>query len=274
MNYKIVASDLDKTLLMDDMSISRENWEAIEKLEKLGVAFVPATGRAFWEMPNELRESELVRYYITSGGARIYDKKEDKGYDLAIVKSLLHELLDKFYTYDVCVILHAQNRSYVDVSTHNPTDYRYFNMSQIWVDYLLDKDTPIEDLKGFAYSLPAIESICVFFKNMDELLECKAHFDKDERLDVVQTDRWNIEICAREAGKGNALRKLAEVLGVFIEQTIAVGDGENDLSMIKAAGLGLAVSNAAKEVKNIADEIICSNREHSIKYIIENYIER
>ena len=274
MNYKIVASDLDKTLLADDMSISPENWAAIEKLEKMGVAFVPTTGRAFWEMPNELRESELVRYYITSGGAKIYDKKEGKSFDIAIEKDLLHEMLDKFYSYDVCVILHAQDHSYVDVSTHNPEGYRYFNMSQTWVDYLLDKDTPIENLKAFAYSLEHIESICVFFRNKDEMDECKAHFDKDDRLLTVKTSRWNIEICSKKAGKGNAILKLAEILGASPEQTIGVGDGENDITMVEQTGLGLAVSNAKDMLKAVADEIICSNEGHAIKYILENYIER
>ena len=274
MNYKIVASDLDKTLLMDDMSISPENWDAIKKLGELGVEFVPTTGRAYWEMPNELRDSELVRYCITSGGAKIYDRKEGKSYDIAIEKELLHEMLDKFYSYDICVILHAKDRSFVDASTHNPEDYRYFNMSQIWVDYLLDKDTPIENLKDFVYSLDSIESICVFFRNKDDLLECLEHFDMDERLDVVQTDRWNIEICSKEAGKGNALIKLAEIMGLSPEQTIAVGDGENDVTMVKKAGLGLAVSNARTMLKVVADETICSNEQHAIKYILENYIER
>lgn len=274
MNYKIVASDLDKTLLMDDMSISPENWDAIEKLGKMGVEFVPTTGRAFWEMPNELRESGLIRYFITSGGAKIYDRKEGKSYDLALEKAVVHEMLDKFYSYDTCVIIHAEDRSWVDSSTHNPTDYKYFNMSQLWVDYLLDKDTPIENLKAFAYSRPAIESICVFFKNMDDLLECKAYFEKDERLLTVQTAHWNIEICSKEAGKGNAILKLAELLGVSPEQTIAVGDGENDMTMVQQTALGLAVSNAQTMLKEVADEIICSNEQHAIKYILENYIEK
>lgn len=274
MNYKIVASDLDKTLLNDDMSISPENWDAIKKLGELGVSFVPTTGRAYWEMPNELRDSELIRYCITSGGAKIYDRKEGKSYDLALEKAVVHEMLDKFYSYDVCVILHANDRSYVDISTHNPDGYRYFNMSQTWVDYLLDKDTPIENLKDFAYSRESIESICVFFKNKDEMDECKAHFDKDERLLTVKTSRWNIEICAKEAGKGNAILKLAELLGVSPEQTIAVGDGENDMTMVQQTGLGLAVSNANEMLKAVADEIICSNEQHAIKYILENYIER
>jgi hydroxymethylpyrimidine pyrophosphatase-like HAD family hydrolase len=62
--------------------------------------------------------------------------------------------------------------------------------------------------------------------------------------------------------------------GIGIENTIAVGDSDNDMSMIKAAGLGLAVSNACDELKAIADKVICSNDEHNIKYIYENILNK
>ena len=74
MEYKIVASDLDGTLLQYDGRVSAENWRAIEEMGKMGVQFVPASGRSFNEMPDELRESPLIRYYITSDGTTVYDK--------------------------------------------------------------------------------------------------------------------------------------------------------------------------------------------------------
>ena len=94
---------------------------------------------------------------------------------------------------------------------------------------------------------------------------------ENERLRVVGADEYNLEICSASAGKGNALASLAKELGVKIESTIAMGDSDNDCSIVEAAGLGLAVSNANDALKSVADEIICSNEEHSLEFVLGKY---
>lgn len=272
MQYKILASDLDGTLLNNNSEVSPENWAAIEKMQKMGVHFVPTSGRSFEEMPQVLRESQWIRYYIGSNGATIYDKHTGKSWELAIPTDVGRMALDKFYSYPVCMMLHADTRSYVEESTHNADYYASFHMNQTWLDYALSMEKPIPDLKKFAYEIPAIQSFCVFFKNMEDLLECKAFLEKDGRLLVAQSDPYNLEVFASHAGKGNALWLLADVLGVPREATIGVGDSTNDMTLVQSAGLGLAMENAVPELKAAADEIICSNQEHSARYILEHYI--
>ena len=82
----------------------------------------------------------------------------------------------------------------------------------------------------------------------------------------------NLEIFSVKAGKGTALEKLAESLGIPMWETIGIGDSGNDISLVKSAGLGLAVENACGELKEIADEVICSNDCHAIRYVEEKYI--
>lgn len=274
MQYKIIASDLDKTLLNDEGNVSPENWAAIERLHRLGVHFVPATGRAFDAMPAELKESPLIRYYITSNGAMVYDKQTGKNYELALPRPLATQVLDKLYSYPVCVMCHTENRSCIEQSTHNAAYYKTFHMHKLWLDYVLQKETPVPELKKLAYSTPFVESVTVFFRNMEDLQECKAQFEQDPRLSIAQTDYYNMEICSSRAGKGNALRLLSDVLSVPVDATIAVGDSTNDMTMIQAAGLGLAMSNAVPQLKEAADAIICSNLEHGMQYILEHYIKR
>ena len=81
------------------------------------------------------------------------------------------------------------------------------------------------------------------------------------------------EIFSKNAGKGNALLALADRIGCRREQTIGVGDSTNDLTLIRSAGLGLAMSNACRALKNEADEVICSNDEHAVQYILEHYLQ-
>ena len=117
-----------------------------------------------------------------------------------------------------------------------------------------------------------IEMICIFFESDEALLECKRIFLESDKLCVAQSDKNNLEIYSSTAGKGNTLTALATALGVKRSELIAVGDSNNDITLLKAAGLGLAMNNASDELKAIADKVICNNSEHCAKYILENYI--
>lgn len=271
MNYKIIATDLDKTLLGPDRRVSKENWSAIERLCEMGVQVVPASGRAYEEMPEELVESDLIRYYITSDGTTVYDKATDTTHELAMSRALGHEVLSKVYQYPICLMVHADTRSYVDLRTHNEKDYASFNMNEYWVRFAMQYEQPVDNLREFAYRLPSIQTVVPFFKNMEDLQECKAFFEKDPRLIVAQADPFELEIFDAAAGKGNALMLLAKLLGVDPAATIAVGDSTNDYTMVKAAGLGLAMDNAVPELKAVADEVICDYREHSALHILNRY---
>ena len=103
MNYRLVATDLDGTLLDREGKISTENWSAIEEMKARRVHFVPASGRCLAELPVELRESELIRYYILSGGAVIYDKAKDHFDKTCPAKAIKDRILDTVFQYPVCL---------------------------------------------------------------------------------------------------------------------------------------------------------------------------
>lgn len=114
--------------------------------------------------------------------------------------------------------------------------------------------------------------VCAFFADPAALQTCKALFSNHPELVVVQSDPNNLELFCRQAGKGKAMRALAEHLGFPYKQTIAVGDSTNDSDMVKLSGLGLAMKNAVPELKETADFVICDNNSHAIDYILEHYI--
>jgi Cof subfamily protein (haloacid dehalogenase superfamily) len=272
MSYKIIASDLDGTLFNKKGEISEENSKAIKTLYEMGVHFVPTSGRSFGEMPPEIRKNPYIRYYIGSDGATVYDKVTDTTHSLTIPTELSHFILDKLFTYPVNMMLHADNNSYVDADMHNEADYRKYNYSQSWIDFTFETNLPKPDFQNFAYTKD-VEMFCVFFKNPDELLECKEFFGAHPDLLVAQSYKHNLEIFYKTAGKGNALMLLADILGVDRKDTIAVGDSTNDYTMVKMAGLGLAMDNAVDELKAVADEVICNNEMHSAQYILEHYVK-
>lgn len=271
MEYKLIASDLDGTLLGPDGRVSRENWQAIEKLKEKGVEFVPASGRAFCEMPAELRQSSLIRYYITSDGTMVYDKETKDTWELAMPREIGRKTLDIIYEYPHCMMLHADRNSYMDADKNDPAFYASIHMGPSWVELVSVADVMKESFREFAYGLDSIQSVCTFFYTKAELEECMKRLEATGELLVAQSDEWNLEVFHRRGGKGNALYLLADKLGIPRQATIAMGDSTNDLTMVQAAGLGLAMDNAVPALKAVADRVICNNREHAVAWLLKEY---
>ena len=272
--YKVVVSDLDGTLLNSKKQISPEDEAAIAKIDESNVLFVPASGRAWGEMPQQIRENANIRYYITSDGTQIYDKQ---GGEVIWEKDISPEtgkwVLDELYKHDVCLMLHSDMRSYTDKALDDDAIYTRLNMNRVWIDQIRATNVFVDNYKEFVYGLEGYQMVCAFFADPDALEACRKLFSNHPELTVVQSDPNDLEIYCRQAGKGNALRALAEILGFPYKQSIAVGDSTNDSVMVKYAGLGLAVANAVPELKAGADFVICDNDQHAIAYIYERYIK-
>lgn len=273
-NYKIVASDLDGTLFLPDMTISEENEAAIKELSDMGIYFVPSSGRTFTEIPKNVREHPLVRYIIFADGAGVYDKQQES---VVVSKYIPHDslikLLDILSEYQTILTLRTGGRSYVDATRNNDEEYAKHRMSVYYRDFVYDTNNPIDNFDVFCRSLESAEMIAPFFADDDEMAECKRRLEAEGDYIVASSERYNLEIFSVNAGKGNTLLALADSLEIPHCETIGVGDTTNDMNLIQSAGLGLAMSNAYQELKDVADAVICSNTEHAIKYILENYIK-
>ena len=274
MNYKIVASDMDGTLLNSQGKLSRENLEAIEKLDNMGVYFVPSSGRTFNEMTDELTANPHVRYYICSNGAVIYDKQKDTHTYLCMDKRKANIIYDITKKYDVHITVRYDNRAHADKKQLNNEAYLKYNICDAHRSVLENYTVAVDDIADVFKDERHFETIALFFTDKISTEKCKTEIEAAGEFDAVCTWGNCIEIIDKTSGKGSALKALAEMTGIGIENTIAVGDSDNDMSMIKAAGLGLAVSNACDELKAIADKVICSNDEHNIKYIYENILNK
>ena len=271
--YKMVASDLDGTLLNSKKQISQENQVAIEELQKRNIHFVPASGRAWAEMPDFLRENPNIRYYITSDGTQIYDKQAGEViWERKISKEVSKWVLDTLYKHDVCLMLHNDVRSYADSALNDDAIYTRMNMNETWINHIRSTNEFVADYKNFVYGLDGFLMVCAFFADPEALQNCKEIFANHSELLVVQSDPNNLEVYCRQAGKGKAMRELVGILGFPYKRTIAVGDSTNDAEMIKLAGLGLAMENAFPELKDLADFTICNNDQHGLQYILNKYV--
>jgi len=180
------------------------------------------------------------------------------------------DILSDYSTLDT---VRYNGRSYADRRLCTKEGYEKHRLSHSYgafIDYYLDK---VDDFDTFVRGLDKVEMVCTFFANDKDQEECRQRIEALGDFVVSSSEPKNIEVFHKRAGKGSALLKLADALGVPHERTIAVGDGFNDMDMIKKAGISLAMGNAVDELKAIADRVICDCSEHSAKYILENVIE-
>lgn len=274
MDYKIVASDLDGTLLDSNGNISVENFEAIKQIADKGVYFVPASGRTLKEMPKQLVENENIRYIIYSNGAVVYDKITDEKITLCMPDSIKNELVDLIFNCDSHLTIRFDGMGYVDKKMQTEEHFRYYQINPEHKGVILDYAQYCDDFETVCRNCEDVEVISVFFKHLKDRDKCISLIEKSGTLGYANIYENNLEIFSLTAGKGNALKALCEKIGCDIDKAIATGDSDNDAMMLKMAGVGLAPSNAPRRIKDVADCVICSNDEHVAKYIYESYIGR
>ncbi len=262
MKYRLVAFDLDGTILHDDKTIAARSLRALTAAHERGALIVPATGRIYRGVPAALRLQPFSRYFITINGAKVYDAETDETLCRAeIPNELTLRLMEHMDALDVIYDCYKDDWGY--------TGRAMFERAG---DYISDKGilelfyrtrTPVEDLKDYLRADGgSVQKAQMHFRDMRarkrELESLPALFPE---LAVSTSVPSNIEINIAAANKGDALAALCAALEIPLEETLAFGDGTNDLSMIRAAGLGVAMGNADFAVKAAAD-LVCDDNEH------------
>ena len=271
--YKIVASDLDGTLLNKEQTVSEENLCAIAQMNRLGVEFVPTTGRGMNEIDPLLINSPDIRYIITSNGAVVFDKKLGKTIlTRYISRDAVQLTVDALRQYNVFVVVHEGGKTYFDKNKYNPEFLSLCGVDPYYGYIIGQFAEGIEDFEGFLLASGDVELICLFFELDEGVHSCKQIFEDCGWLCAASPSKNYLEVYSADAGKGKILSAFADKLGVDIEDVIAVGDSNNDATMIEKAGLSLAVANACDALKELADQTICDNSEHIAKYVLENFI--
>ena len=266
---KILFADLDDTLLSSDKTISEKNLSAIREMTDKGHAFVLNTGRPLYSAVKLAKEYDFTtkNYYISSyNGGQLYD--------IANKKELYHEGV----TYDVVEYLFKEAKKHaLHVQTYNDDcilveeDSEYIK----WYSGRIKMPYRVVDNVLTALEKEPLKCIVAHMTDHDRLVE----FQKEigARLaDVTQNLFSNpvlLEFGSLKASKGIAVTKLCEILDISVSDSVAAGDEENDISMLKAAGVGVAMKNGVDSVRAAADVITENDNNHdAIAEIIEKYI--
>ena len=268
MNVKLIAFDLDGTLLDDDKHLPPENLAALQAAYAQGIFLVPATGRILKALPEELLAPGLFRYFIFANGALVYDLQEQQALYRARIEP---ELAVRLCTYmDTLPVLYDCYRGDCGYMTQWMYERapEFFETEPHILKLVKSLRRPVPELKQKILEdrLP-LEKLQMFFRpeHMDERarqLELVPQLFPE--LIASSSLRNNIEINSARAGKGNALRALCGKLGLDASESVAFGDGLNDADMLRAAGRGCAMQNAVPAVKEAADVIVETNNEAGV----------
>ena len=297
---KIVALDLDGTLLDSEKRLSEVNRDALARAAAKGVLIVPTTGRFFGMMPPAVRDLPFVRYAITINGAQVYDRETDT----AIVRDeipldMALGVMGVLDRYDVIYDCYRANWGWMTAALQDKAaDYA---TNEHYLKMVREFRRPVPELKAHLRETAVdgdVQKIMLFSRNDDDGRGGRPHMHRRSRraavarvlppaiLDSISAElaakfpeikvtasTWNnLELNIKSAHKGNALRHFAKYLGFTLENCMAFGDGMNDFTMVEAAGLGIAMANAEPEVKRVAKYVTLSNDEDGVAKGIDKWI--
>ena len=268
--YKIIACDMDETLLSSDASICRRNIEAIAQAKAQGVKFVPCTGRGFRSVEGVLKTLNLFdeagQYVIGFNGASI---TENKGHRSLFWDPIPFDLADRIYrksaSYGLCMHIYTRDTVYISGVTPDEEDFLRGRMA-----YVPTAEKTLDFLRGK-------EEVCkLIIMHTDYSRLQEIHAEMKPLLDDItvsfSSNRY-IEFMHKGVTKGVALLKLAAMLGVEPEETMAIGDNINDIEMLQAAGLSVGVHNLNPLIRQYCNVVTdATNNDGAVGEAIETFV--
>lgn len=273
MAIRLIALDLDGTLLDSEKHISERNCRALEQAHRAGIQIVPSTGRFFRGVPEAVRALPFVQYAITINGAKVLDLAAQQViYRSEIPLEQAERLFD--YMDKLPVIYDCYQNDWGWMGRSQYERLGSFVQGQPMLDNIQRMRTPLDNFReGIRKHGQPIQKTQMFFQDLKRReLELQRMPDLFPEMSISAASDNNIEINSRDANKGAALQSLCRYLKIDISEVMAFGDGLNDLTMLQAAGVGVAMGNAAEEIQQKADLVTSSNLEDGVAEAIERYI--
>lgn len=270
---KMIGFDLDGTLLTDQKELGEYTVQILKRAVEEGIVILPITGRPLCGLPEEVTGLTGLRYAITANGARILDLK-----NAAVLKEQLvsvetaEKILDILGNYDSLREIYYDGTGYAEREKLEQIDH-FFEEGPM-AEYVRSTRQPVENLMDkFRMESREVDKVQGVFADLGEREAALDEIRKLEGVTITGALHNNIEVNAAGVDKGNALLWLAQYLGIAPEETMAFGDGNNDITLLEKAGTGVAMKNGIEEVKHAADRITeKTNDEEGAAKFIETYV--
>lgn len=273
---KLIALDLDGTLFNSQSQISAHNIDTIKKANEAGATVVISTGRPYSGLPFEQLKGSGIRFAITTNGSAIYEIESGKClFEEAMDEDIILPILDFLLTKDIHMDAFIGGKGYTPVQCvaagqklANPPALKH---------YILNTRVRVDNLPLFIHEnqLKVQKMTLNFYPEGDvfkDREEVRKYLESNPAVTTVSGGYNNLEFTRADVNKGVGLQKMAQLLDIPVAQTMVVGDTENDLAIIRAAGVGVAMGNATAAVKSAADYITTSNDEDGVAAAIAHFL--
>jgi Cof subfamily protein (haloacid dehalogenase superfamily) len=267
MSIKLIAIDIDGTLVNNNREITSEVFEAIQKAKAAGVKIVIATGRPLLGVQPILKALNLLDagdYVITYNGALVQATATGEAF------------IEEPLTYDDYLEIEMESRR-LDTPLHSITMSTIYTHNRDISRYTINEAY----ITGLPLKYRTAEEMAkheivkmMYIDDPDKLDITRANLPQRfwERYNIVQSTPFYLEILNKNASKGLAVQHLADKLGITYEETMAIGDEENDRSMLEAVGNPVVMANGNPELKKIAKYITKSNEASGVAYAINEWV--
>lgn len=270
MSYELIAFDMDGTILNSKHEISPVTLKAIKKAAAAGKHVCLSTGRSLCELRQYFSDLPDVHYIIVNSGALVYDVWAEKTiYTNGIPMETVLKIFDTVRGRDVKIQLLNRESIVPKDMYENMEHYGMGIFKELFRQYAIK----VDDTEKYLLDNPQpCLKINVYHTDAEEREKSIAALEYLGLIHIRQAESPAIEYTAHNTSKGTGLRHLCQYLNIPIECSIAVGDSFNDVEMLKAAGLAVAMGNALPDVKDLADVVVADNNHDGCAEAIEKYL--
>lgn len=263
---KLIALDLDGTLTDSDKKLPKGNFDVLMALQQRGVKLALASGRPTYgisHLAHELKLKEHGGYILAYNGGMVIDCATHSCIEAKLLpRHLLPELQKASKHFGAAIITYndAADTILADTEGNKWIEHEAWLNNNMKLQFVADLDSAAPQ------QLPK----CLMVGEPDHMAQIEPQMrDMFPMLDIYRSSPFFLEIVPKGVDKAAALSKLCASMGITAQNLVAMGDGYNDLSMVKYAGIGVAMANGCDAVKEAADFVSLSNDECGVAYAIE-----
>ncbi len=284
--YRLVAIDLDGTMLNQYGIITEETKDVIKKVQEKNVEVIIASGRAINSVKNFSKEINSQNYFISGNGAITYDIQNDKIlYENILSKQKVLQIIKVCEENSIYYNVYTENGIIAKSLNYNTLYYykdnlskpeenqTHINIVENVYDYIEQREEKILKIMICDEHQSVFNSIIRKLKEISqiEVLEV-SHMSRKiikQGTEEIKLEYFYTEVSAQNVDKWNAIENLIKILDISKEEVIAIGDNANDLKMIQNAGLGIAMGESAPYIKQSADKVALGNDENGVAQALE-----
>ena len=267
--YKLLALDMDGTILTSQKTVSPATVKAINNLIKRGTAVTLCTGRGVAELKDYTDDFSAIPYGILNSGGCVYDfTKRQSIHRILLDDSSLIECIRAAQKVKAMPYLLTEDASVAQAEDMRDVSRFQMGMYQSLYDRVA---TIVPDMETYVREHPGKSlKLCIFHRDSGTREHSRREIEH-LGMELADAETTSLEISPRGVTKALGLQILCRYLGIPIEESVAVGDADNDIDVLKAAGLSVAMGNANKTVKDLCDVIVADNDRDGVVEVIDRF---